>query len=58
MNETQKKELVYAIFRSKKDPLEKPIVSKFVNNIANYTTVSELERGIVKERTIDRFIVK
>lgn len=31
---------------------------RLVNAISNYTTLSELEHGVVKKRTLDRFIVK
>lgn len=31
---------------------------RLVNAISNYTTLSELEQGLIKKRTIDRFIVK
>lgn len=31
---------------------------RLVNAISNYTTLSELEQGVVKKRTLDRFIVK
>lgn len=30
----------------------------FINVISNYTTLSELEEGLVKKRTLDRFIVR
>lgn len=31
---------------------------RLVNAISNYTTLSELEQGVVKKRTLDRFIIK
>ena len=31
---------------------------RLVNAISNYTTLSELEQGVVKKRTLNRFIVK
>ena len=31
---------------------------RLVNAISNYTTLNELEQGIVKTRTLDRFIVR
>ena len=31
---------------------------RLVNAISNYTTLSELEQGVVKKRILDRFIVK
>lgn len=31
---------------------------RLVNAISNYTTLSELEQGVVKKRTLDRFIVR
>lgn len=30
----------------------------FIDTISNYTTLSELEQGVVKKKTLDRFIVK
>jgi len=31
---------------------------RLINVISNYTTLSELEKGVVKNRTLDRFIVR
>jgi hypothetical protein len=33
-------------------------IKNFINVISNYTTLNELRQGIVKKRTLDRFIVK
>jgi len=40
------------------NPLENTNLTKFVNYIANYTTLSELEKGLVKTKILDRFIKK
>lgn len=52
----QKKKIVDSILNETNDAKE--IKEKFVDIISNYTTVKELESGLVKTKTIDRFIVK
>ena len=52
----QKEALISKV--NKKNPVDDIIVSNFVNAIANYTTISELDKGVVKNKTLNRFIVK
>lgn len=58
MTNFQKKELLGSLSSCYDNPLDKPMISRFVNCIANYTTVSELEKGAIKTKVLNRFIVK
>lgn len=56
LTESQKRRLMQSV--NSKRYLENEITINFINMIANYTTLSELEEGIVKTKIINRFIKK
>ena len=56
LTESQKRKLMQSV--NSKNCLENQIIVNFINMIANYTTLSELEEGIIKTKVINRFIKK
>lgn len=56
LNDTLKRKLYYSI--NGKGNANKMIKRRLINTIADYTTLSELQEGIVKTKTLDRFILK
>ena len=56
MNETNKKEFIALAHKNTRLGLE--YREKFVNAIGNYVTLDEAKQGLIKTKTIDRFILK
>lgn len=57
LNDFQKRKIMEAVFLYKNDSSQM-IKNRLIDVISNYTTLSELEKGVVKQRTLDRFIVR
>lgn len=57
LSHAEKTKLIYAI--SSNGGYENQIIKdRMIKAIADYTTLSELEKGVVKNKTLDRFIIK
>ena len=56
MNETNKKDFIALAHKNTRLGLE--YREKFVNAIGNYVTLDEAKQGLIKTKTIDRFILK
>lgn len=52
------RKLLLSFFSSRGGRISENTKNNFIQEIVDYTTLSELESGIVKTKTIDRFIVK
>lgn len=57
MTDTQKKRIMRAVVSTCGESLQRDKMM-LVNAISNYTTLSELQEGVIRKRTLDRFIVR
>jgi len=57
LTDTQKKRIMSAVLSTRKGEIEKDKWA-FIGMVSNYTTLSELEQGVVKNKTLNRFIIR
>ena len=57
LSDTQKNKMIRAALSTRGEHTQQD-KENLINMISNYTTLSELEQGVVKKRTLDRFIIR
>lgn len=57
LTDTQKKRLMTAVLSNRGEQPQKDRI-KLIDAISNYTTLSELEQGVIKKKVLNRFIVR
>ena len=57
LTDTQKQRIMSAVLSTKGEYTQQD-KKALINAISNYTTLSELEQGVIKKKTLDRFIVR